>query len=241
MKTRVKTIHGKIPVTGGLNPENDLKSHEILVKENTDGTVELKERNINGEIVSVSGGSSNASGLSIPFYYTAATMENWLFKSKDMVTEASLSYEASIPKDSYNNDLWQEYNWRNMNNTEHYTAFSYYTVFSGSNPDYYKVYDYSIDMEGTNYSFNSVLSKVETDLANTVHEDINFALGYYTHGTMTQIIASSYLQKVVPEDMADGYYYHYNYSKQSIEYICPLAYVQGLVSTMMTTDSDQPA
>lgn len=241
MKTRVKTIHGKIPVTGGLNPENDLKSHEILVKENTDGTVELKERNINGEIVSVSGGSSNASGLSIPFYYTKETMDNWLFKSKDMAIGASLSYGATIPKDRYNNDLWQEYNWRSMNNSNHYTAFSYYTVFSGSNPDYYKVYNYRYSIEGTDIDYSSIENKVKANLAETVHEDIDFVFGYYTNDTMTHIIASSYLQDVVSKDVADWDYCHYNYNEQSIEYICPLAYVQGLISTMTSTDSDQPA
>lgn len=82
MKARVHTIHGKIIVAGGENPENMLKPHEILLEEKPDGTVDLKERTINGKVVSITGskdsdsgdsGDSTSSNLKIKYYYSKST------------------------------------------------------------------------------------------------------------------------------------------------------------------------
>lgn len=82
MKARVHTIHGKIIVAGGENPENMLKPHEILLEEKSDGTVELKERTINGKVVSITGSKdsdsedgddSTSSNLRIKYYYSNST------------------------------------------------------------------------------------------------------------------------------------------------------------------------
>jgi hypothetical protein len=235
MKTRVKTIHGKIPVTGGLNPENDLKSHEILVKENADGTVELKERNINGEIVSVSGGSSNASGLSIPFYYCSETENLSNLAISDFV-EGTISYEAKIPSNKYGAKAWACSN-GNINLTEGQACLSYYTIFTNGKDTLQilqNTWNQSFDTDSTD---DYVLERLEE----ICKKDIYFLYyGEFSGGYPWWTHATSDLHDLEDAISTDGYLCYYDSKAQTITKVCPAAYVKGLMTSMDFTPSTYP-
>lgn len=223
MKQRVSTIHGKVIVTGGENPENELRSHEILLNEKPDGTVELKERNIHGEVVSIAGGGSDSGSsavASIKFYYVSDTNAT---NYESNLQEAELAFGGSIPRNDRDLPLWEG---------------SYYSV----DYSYFANFSYYLDSSNIahgieeSFSFNDYPTDEEitakiVDILNPYGKDLNFL--YYcdeTEGGLTtrlyDLTNSEYFGSI------QGTFAHYDHKSNTIEKLYTATFVLGLLTTM---------
>lgn len=249
MKTKVKTIHGKILVQGGENPENELKPHEILVKESTDGSVELMERDSNGDVVSISGGSGGSGkSKSIPFY--------WHEPNSDVVQKASLSYNGTIPNSKYyyNGAIWRDYYWdasisidnfENKYNPKSYeAAFSYYYYTDSSHDTIIKTVDSDISFITSSPRIDVEVVRADALMAlkenNTINTDLDCIYYYYYSNSSDD---GYHFRAAVTTKLSGlwrgyfGEYCHYNYKEKTLTPICNLAYLIGLMSTMKNDKS----
>ncbi len=244
MKTRVRTIHGKVLVQGGINPENELKPHEILLDEKADGTVELKERNINGEVVSIAGGGSSSDGISIPFYYTEIT-DSWTSDYK--VLQGEISLNSEIPNVNADREqLWYTYR---LNSIEYLSAFSYYTKENENNAAYPISKELSVEIEESIYNDAEILENVEKAVKEylaTYKKDLNIMFYYDT----SYDEGKTYLSIGISSDMSafmctlsndeeslstkylQTYLYHYDYISGILTEICPVSKILGTVLLM---------
>lgn len=243
MKKRVTTIHGKVIVSGGENPENELKNHEILLKEESDGTVDIKERNINGEVVSIAGGGSgnNGSAISIPFYYSKGTYLNL----KDDMVEGIITFEGTVPTyigaaldpatGTYVKNLpyWRGNSWVDKTNTiDAYLSCSEWE-FGGK----MLVSNIEIEVALSRYPSKEEQRAFIAEELSGYRKDINFM--YYAQGTGFLSTSLSRLFTPVPlRGSADNYFadlgtlYHYDHASNTIQEICSASYLKGLMLTM---------
>lgn len=223
MKQRVSTIHGKVIVTGGENPENELRSHEILLNEKPDGTVELKERNIHGEVVSIAGGGSDngsSAVASIKFYYVSDTNAT---NYESNLQEVELAFGGSIPRDDKDQPLWND-PYYNLDYS-YFANFSYY--LDSSNIAHEIKENFSFD----DYPTNEEITAKIVDILNPYGKDLNFL--YYCEGTngglttrLYDMTASEYFGSI------QGTFAHYDHKSNTIEKLYTAAFVLGLLTTM---------
>lgn len=225
MKQRVSTIHGKVIVTGGENPENELRSHEILLNEKPDGTVELKERNIHGEVVSIAGGGSDSGSsavASIKFYYVNDTnADNY----ESNLQEAEIAFGGSIPRDSNDSPLWRDPYY--SVDYSYFANFSYYLDSSNIAHDIEESFSFNLNDDPTD---EEITAKI-VDILNPYGKDLNFL--YYCEGT-NGCLTTRLHEMTNSENFGNAQciFAHYDHKSNTIEKLYKAAFVVGLLTTM---------
>lgn len=224
MKQRVSTIHGKVIVTGGENPENELRSHEILLNEKPDGTVELKERNIHGEVVSIAGGgndSGSSAAASIKFYYVNDTNAT---NYESNFQEAELTLGGSIPRDSNDCPLWNKDSEYGIDSS-YFANFSYYLGESNI------AHGIEERLNFNDYPSDEELTAKMTDILSPHGKDLNFL--YYCDGTNGYLTTRLYdLTGQSQFCSTSSFFAHYDHKSNTIENLYTAAFVLGLLTTM---------
>ncbi len=251
MKKRVTTIHGKVIVSGGENPENELKNHEILLKEESDGTVDIKERNINGEVVSIAGGGSgNGSAISIPFYYLSSSNNNEKSLREGVITlggtvpiyTGNPGYDPATNTYVSHPPYWKGDRWITTFNADIKKGvwFSYYSTevahwYDGNLYPISTIID-AADGHDNLYPEEEQMTLIAEKLSK-YGKDINFM--YYAQGTMGHI--STDISPLFDGSLFAvlGVLYHYDCTSNTIQEICPAPYVKGLMLTMHEEPNDE--